>query len=77
MPDLFVQVRVGPDSVGAFLLRDALVFGGDVLTCTDVAVASGHAKIGEFSLDIVVTYLCGMHGMRMRMFSCAGVHLNM
>ena len=54
MPDLFVQVRVGPDSVGAFLLRDALVFGGDVLTCTDVAVASGHAKIGEFLWDIVV-----------------------
>ena len=39
---------VGPDSVAHRLTTDALVFGGSVLTTTDVVVASGDAKIGEF-----------------------------
>jgi N-methylhydantoinase A/oxoprolinase/acetone carboxylase beta subunit len=37
---------VGPDSVGFALPERGLVFGGDVLTLTDVAVAAGLAKVG-------------------------------
>ncbi|GAB3060143.1 hydantoinase/oxoprolinase N-terminal domain-containing protein [Sediminivirga luteola] len=43
-------VRVGPGSVGYRLSRRGLVFGGDVLTATDVAVAAGRADIGDRSL---------------------------
>lgn len=39
--------QVGPESVGHRLRHDALVFGGDVLTATDVAVAAGFADIGD------------------------------
>lgn len=42
-------VTVGPDSVGYELTERALVFGGDTLTATDIAVAAGHADIGERS----------------------------
>ena len=38
---------VGPQSVGYELSSRALVFGGDTLTATDVAVAAGHADIGD------------------------------
>ncbi|MEV6713637.1 hydantoinase/oxoprolinase family protein [Lentzea sp. NPDC051208] len=44
------EVVVGPDSVGFRLSRQALVFGGDTLTATDVAVAAGLADIGDASL---------------------------
>ncbi|RCV55365.1 hydantoinase/oxoprolinase N-terminal domain-containing protein [Marinitenerispora sediminis] len=37
---------VGPDSVGYQLDRDALVFGGDVATLSDAAVAAGRAEMG-------------------------------
>ena len=40
------DVTVGPDSVGHYITRDAKVFGGDVLTATDVIVASGRAELG-------------------------------
>jgi len=40
-------VTVGPDSVGYQLTRSALVFGGDVLTASDIAVASGRATFGD------------------------------
>ncbi|KAK4098170.1 hypothetical protein N658DRAFT_568943 [Parathielavia hyrcaniae] len=40
-------VQVGPESVGHFLSEKALVFGGDVCTATDIAVASGRAVIGD------------------------------
>ncbi|MGY1693109.1 hydantoinase/oxoprolinase N-terminal domain-containing protein [Geodermatophilus sp. SYSU D01105] len=40
-------VTVGPDSVGYRLIQDALVFGGQTLTATDVAVAAGRAVIGD------------------------------
>nr|QEO75062.1 hypothetical protein [uncultured bacterium] len=40
-------VTIGPDSVGYLLTRKALVFGGDTLTATDVAVAAGVADIGD------------------------------
>ncbi len=41
------QVSVGPESVGYELTGRALVFGGNVLTATDVAVAAGRADIGD------------------------------
>ena len=41
---------VGPDSVGYALGRRALVFGGDTLTTTDVAVAAGMAEVGDPAL---------------------------
>ncbi|MGH3004761.1 MAG: hydantoinase/oxoprolinase N-terminal domain-containing protein [Gaiellaceae bacterium] len=40
-------LTVGPDSVGYELPRRALVFGGNTLTATDLAVAVGAASIGE------------------------------
>ncbi|GAB2859539.1 hydantoinase/oxoprolinase N-terminal domain-containing protein [Lentzea nigeriaca] len=40
-------VEIGPDSVGFRLCEKALVFGGDTLTATDVAVAAGLADIGD------------------------------
>lgn len=40
-------VRIGPDSVGHAIVREALCFGGGTLTMTDVAVARGGAKIGD------------------------------
>lgn len=41
------ELRIGPESVGYRLLQDALVFGGRTLTATDIAVAAGHAEIGD------------------------------
>jgi N-methylhydantoinase A/oxoprolinase/acetone carboxylase beta subunit len=38
---------LGPQSVGYRLAREALVFGGDILTATDAAVAAGRARIGD------------------------------
>ncbi|RKN04230.1 hydantoinase/oxoprolinase N-terminal domain-containing protein [Streptomyces radicis] len=43
-------VTVGPDSVGHALRERALVFGGDTLTATDVAVAAGLAAVGDPAL---------------------------
>ena len=40
------RTMVGPDSVGFALPSRALVFGGDVLTLTDVAVAAGLTRVG-------------------------------
>ena len=61
MPDLLVralgggsrvsrnggEVQVGPESVGFRLTTEAVVFGGSTVTATDVAVAAGHANIGD------------------------------
>lgn len=44
------EITIGPDSVGYELPSRALVFGGDTLTATDVAVAAGMADIGDASL---------------------------
>ncbi|MDE2857948.1 MAG: hydantoinase/oxoprolinase family protein [Chloroflexota bacterium] len=41
------EVKVGPRSVGYELTEKALVFGGDVLTATDVIVAGASADIGD------------------------------
>ena len=40
-------VKVGPKSVGFRITEEALVFGGQTLTATDVAVASGRADVGD------------------------------
>ncbi len=42
-------LKVGPQSVGYELTKKALVFGGDVLTATDVIVAAGSEDIGDKS----------------------------
>jgi N-methylhydantoinase A/oxoprolinase/acetone carboxylase beta subunit len=42
-------LRVGPQSVGFRITEQALVFGGETLTTTDVAVAAGVAEIGDRS----------------------------
>ncbi|ADB50566.1 hydantoinase/oxoprolinase family protein [Conexibacter woesei] len=44
------QPRLGPDSVGYAITDRALVFGGDTLTATDLAVAGGRAQVGEPAL---------------------------
>jgi N-methylhydantoinase A/oxoprolinase/acetone carboxylase beta subunit len=38
---------IGPQSVGYRLVTEGLVFGGDTLTATDIAVAAGAASIGD------------------------------
>ena len=43
------SVQIGPDSVGYKLTEEALVFGGQTLTTTDIAVAAGMADIGDRS----------------------------
>ncbi|MGL9772970.1 MAG: hydantoinase/oxoprolinase N-terminal domain-containing protein [Sodalis sp. (in: enterobacteria)] len=48
-------ISVGPESVGYALPQRALVFGGDTLTVTDIAVARGWADIGDAAL---VAHLC-------------------
>ena len=42
-------VTVGPDSVGYEITKKALVFGGDILTATDVAVRLGMYQLGDVS----------------------------
>ena len=39
--------RVGPRSVGFRLQQEGLVFGGDTLTATDIAVRAGHVRLGD------------------------------
>ncbi len=41
------SVTVGPDSVGYQITSRALVFGGDTVTATDIAVRLGMADIGD------------------------------
>ncbi len=41
------EVGVGPDSVGFRLLEDSYVFGGALLTASDIAVKSGTASFGD------------------------------
>jgi N-methylhydantoinase A/oxoprolinase/acetone carboxylase beta subunit len=60
---------IGPQSVGHQLVKEGLVFGGGVLTATDILVASGAAEIGDVeavqSLDpkLVETAQVTMHRM--------------
>ena len=43
-------LSIGPESVGYRLTEQALVFGGDTLTTTDLAVADGRAEVGDSAL---------------------------
>ena len=43
-------LSIGPESVGYRLSEESLVFGGDTLTTTDLAVAGGKARLGDASL---------------------------
>lgn len=43
------EVTVGPQSVGYKLLDDGIVFGGDTLTSSDIAVAAGYVDMGDSS----------------------------
>jgi N-methylhydantoinase A/oxoprolinase/acetone carboxylase beta subunit len=40
-------LKIGPQSVGFRLTEESLVFGGNTLTATDIAVAAGMAKVGD------------------------------
>ncbi|WP_418887183.1 hydantoinase/oxoprolinase N-terminal domain-containing protein [Hyphomonas oceanitis] len=42
-------VQIGPQSVGYNITTQAVVFGGETLTATDLAVAAGYADIGDRS----------------------------
>jgi len=44
------RATVGPQSVGYELVNQARIFGGEILTATDIAVAAGSADIGDRSL---------------------------
>ena len=52
-------LKVGPQSVGYRLTEEALVFGGNTLTTTDVIVAAGHEAIGDQS-HVVATLDSGI-----------------
>lgn len=41
------EVTIGPDSVGYRITEEALVFGGNTLTTTDIAVRLGVAEVGN------------------------------
>ena len=41
------RIGIGPQSVGYRLLDEALVFGGETLTASDIAVAAGYARLGD------------------------------
>lgn len=42
-------ITVGPDSVGYEISKKALIFGGDVMTTTDIAVRLGMYELGDVS----------------------------
>ncbi len=41
------DLRLGPDSAGYRITDEALVFGGETLTLSDIAVAAGRAAMGD------------------------------
>ncbi|REB73249.1 hydantoinase/oxoprolinase family protein [Bacillus sp. 522_BSPC] len=45
------DIQIGPDSVGYQIKEKAISFGGDVLTTTDIAIASGVAQIDDPDCD--------------------------
>ncbi len=47
-------VTVGPDSVGYRITEKALVFGGDTVTATDIAVKLGMFELGDKSKTAVI-----------------------
>jgi len=61
--------KIGPRSVGYRITEKALVFGGDTLTTTDIAVAAGIVEIGDrdrvkhLDRSLVESRLKGIHQM--------------
>ncbi len=45
-----VDIQIGPNSIGFELQSKAIIFGGNVLTLTDIAVAKGRLQLGNNSL---------------------------
>jgi N-methylhydantoinase A/oxoprolinase/acetone carboxylase beta subunit len=43
-------LTIGPESVGFKLANESMVFGGDQMTATDIAVANGMAEVGDLRL---------------------------
>ena len=41
------SVTVGPDSVGYKITDEALTFGGNIITATDIAVRLGLSEVGD------------------------------
>jgi len=41
------ELRIGPDSVGYRITEEAMVFGGQTLTLSDIATAAGWAALGD------------------------------
>lgn len=54
--------RIGPDSVGYEIREKALVFGGETLTATDIAVAGGWADVGDRTLTSGIDAETLQHG---------------
>lgn len=48
-------VTVGPDSVGYEITEKALIFGGDTITATDIAVRLGMVELGDVSRTEVIS----------------------
>ncbi len=67
------DIKVGPQSVGYELTEKALVFGGDVLTATDVIVAGGSEGIGDASAvaDLDASLVTAVQGRIMEMIAIA------
>ncbi|MDE2635718.1 MAG: hydantoinase/oxoprolinase family protein [Chloroflexota bacterium] len=67
------DIKVGPRSVGYELTEKALVFGGDVLTATDVIVAGGSEEIGDASAvaDLDASLVTAVQGRIMEMIAIA------
>jgi N-methylhydantoinase A/oxoprolinase/acetone carboxylase beta subunit len=56
------NVQIGPESVGHAIQREALCFGGNTLTMTDVAVGRGMAQLGDPSrIDVSPDVLESVH----------------
>ncbi len=47
-------VRVGPESVGYRLTEEAQIYGGNVITMSDVAVAAGIVQFGDINLALAM-----------------------
>src|SRR5207248_539747 len=63
------HMTIGPDSVGYELTEKALIFGGDTLTTTDMAVAAGQLDLGDrrkvdkLSPELINSALAQIHRM--------------
>jgi N-methylhydantoinase A/oxoprolinase/acetone carboxylase beta subunit len=63
------EVTIGPDSVGFNISKEALIFGGDVLTASDIAVAAKFAQLGDsenvsaLSPEFVKNAVVAMHAL--------------